>query len=71
MPFNSHNIAYLDDVPQTSFPIYFVSALPLDAQDVLGSYFGNLKNDYSIVDNSLLQKYDSFGFKFTFELFND
>ena len=50
LPFNSSNIAYLNDVPQTSFPIYFVSALPLDAQDVLGSYFGNLKNDYSIVE---------------------
>ena len=50
LPFNSSNIAYLNDVPQTSFPIYFVSSLPLETQDVLTSYFGNLKNEYSVVE---------------------
>ena len=50
LPFNSSNIAYLNDVPQTSFPVYFVSSLPLETQDVLTSYFGNLKNEYSVVE---------------------
>ena len=48
VPFNSSNIAYLNDVPQTVFPIYFVTALPLKTQEVLDSHFGKLKDEYSI-----------------------
>ena len=47
LPFNSKNIAFLDDVPQTVFPIYFVSAVPLESQKMLNEKFGNLRNEYS------------------------
>lgn len=50
LPFNSRNIAFLNDVPQTAFPIYFASALPLESQEVLEANFGNLRNEYSVVD---------------------
>ena len=47
LPFNSKNIAFLDDVPQTVFPIYFVSAMPQESQNMLNEKFGELKTRYS------------------------
>ena len=47
LPFNSKNIAFLDDVPQTVFPIYFVSAMPQESQNELNEQFGNLLSKYS------------------------
>jgi hypothetical protein len=47
LPFNSKNIAFLDDVPQTVFPIYFVSAMPKESQKMLNEKFGRLKEQYS------------------------
>ena len=48
LPFNSRNIAFLDDVPLTVFPIYFVSAMTDEAKSVLDAKFGDLKKKYSI-----------------------
>ena len=50
LPFNSKNISFLDDVPQTIFPIYFVSAMTEEAQQVLNDKFGNLKGQYSVYE---------------------
>lgn len=47
LPFNSKNIAYLDDVPLAYFPIYFVSAMPVESQDALNEVFENLQTKYS------------------------
>lgn len=47
LPFNSKNIAFLDDVPQTVFPIYFVSAMSQESQNMLNEKFGGLKEQYS------------------------
>lgn len=51
LPFNSKNIAFLDDVPLTVFPIYFVSAMPMESQVILNEKFGNLKNEYSVLES--------------------
>ena len=48
LPFNSKNIAFLDDVPQTIFPIYFASPMTEEAQQVLDDKFGNLEEEYSV-----------------------
>lgn len=50
LPFNSKNIAFLDEVPLTIFPIYFVSAMPEESQYVLNKVFGRLGSTYSPVD---------------------
>lgn len=48
LPFNSKNIAFLDDVPQTVFPIYFVSAMSQESQNMLNEKFGGLNELYSV-----------------------
>ena len=48
LPFNSKNIAFLDDIPLTVFPIYFTSAMTDEAKLALDAKFGDLKRKYLI-----------------------
>ncbi|MBR6439284.1 MAG: hypothetical protein IKS65_08935 [Bacteroidales bacterium] len=47
LPYNKAHIAYLDDVPMTVFPIYFVSPVSIEAQQVLQKAFNDMKSDYT------------------------
>ena len=47
LPYNKSHIAYLDDVPMTVFPIYFVSPVSIEAQQVLQRTFNDMKSDYT------------------------
>ncbi len=49
IPYNSSHLAYLDDVPMTVFPIYFVSPMSIEAQQALNTNLEELKKDYSPV----------------------
>lgn len=47
LPYNKAHIAYLDDVPMTVFPIYFVSPVSVEAQQVLQTTFNEMKAQYT------------------------
>lgn len=49
IPYNSAHLAYLDDVPMTIFPIYFVSPLSIEAQQSLNKGLEELKRLYNPV----------------------
>lgn len=50
LPYNSRNINFLNEVPQTIFPIYFVSDMTEEAQQALYNKFGHLKHEYSATE---------------------
>ena len=47
LPYNKAHMAYLDDVPMTVFPIYFVSPVSIEAQQVLQTTFNEMKSQYT------------------------
>ena len=47
LPYNKSHIAYLDDVPMTVFPIYFVSSLSIEAQQELMKNFNEMRSQYT------------------------
>ena len=47
LPYNNAHMAYLDDVPMTVFPIYFVSPVSIEAQQVLHKTFMDMKSEYT------------------------
>ena len=47
LPYNKAHIAYLNDVPMTVFPIYFVSPIAIEAQQVLQKNFNEMKSQYT------------------------
>lgn len=47
LPYNKSHIEYLDDVPMTVFPIYFVSSLSVEAQQELQRTFNEMKDQYT------------------------
>jgi len=47
IPYNTAHLSFLNDVPMTVFPIYFVSPISLEAQQTLNAKFGALKSKYS------------------------
>lgn len=49
LPYNSSHIAYLNDVPMTVFPIYFKSAISIEAQKIFNDKLNELKQQYSPV----------------------
>lgn len=49
LPYNKAHIAYLNDVPMTVFPIYFVSPIAVEAQQVLQNNFNEMKEQYTPV----------------------
>lgn len=49
LPYNSSHIKYLNDVPMTIFPIYFVSPVSIEAQKILNERFNELKKQYTPV----------------------
>lgn len=49
IPFNSSHVAYLNDIPMTVFPIYFVSPISIEAQQIFNNKLNELKQEYSPV----------------------
>lgn len=49
LPYNSSHIAYLNDVPMTVFPIYFKSAISIEAQKIFNDKLNEMKKQYSPV----------------------
>ena len=47
LPYNKAHMAYLNDIPMTVFPIYFVSPISIEAQQVLQTNFNEMKSQYS------------------------
>ncbi len=47
LPYNNSHMAYLNDVPMTVFPIYFVSSVSIEAQKVLQQTFNEMKSEYT------------------------
>lgn len=47
LPYNKAHIAYLDDVPMTVFPIYFKSAVSIEAQETLQKTFAEMQKQYT------------------------
>ena len=47
LPYNKSHIEYLDDVPMTVFPIYFVSALSIETQQKLQKTFEEMRSQYT------------------------
>ena len=47
LPYNNSHMAYLDDVPMTVFPIYFVSPVSIEAQQVLHKTFTEMRSEYT------------------------
>ena len=47
LPYNKAHIEYLNDVPMTVFPIYFVSPISIEAQQVLHETFSEMKDQYT------------------------
>ena len=47
LPYNKAHIAYLNDVPMTVFPLYFVNPIAIEAQEVLRENFNELKERYT------------------------
>lgn len=47
LPFNKAHMAYLNDVPMTVFPIYFVNPIAIEAQQELQKQFNAMKEQYT------------------------
>ena len=47
LPYNKAHMAYLNDVPMTVFPIYFLSPVSIEAQRVLQQNFNEMKSEYA------------------------
>ena len=47
LPYNKAHIAYLNDVPMTVFPIYFVNPVSIEAQQVLRDTFNEMRDQYT------------------------
>lgn len=47
LPYNKAHMAYLNDVPMTVFPIYFVNPVAIEAQQVLQDNFSEMRNQYT------------------------
>ena len=47
LPYNQAHMAYLNDVPMTVFPIYFVSPLSIEAQQRLQKEFDQMRTEYT------------------------
>ena len=47
LPYNKAHMAYLNDVPMTVFPIYFVSPVAIEAQRELQKSFNEMRADYT------------------------
>ena len=47
LPYNKAHMAYLNDVPMTVFPIYFVSPVAIEAQQELQKNFNEMKSEYT------------------------
>lgn len=47
LPYNKAHIAYLNDVPMTVFPIYFVNPLAIEAQRELNRNFEEMRAQYT------------------------
>jgi len=50
LPYNSSHIAYLNDVPMTVFPIYFASAISIEAQNKMNDNLNKLKAEMTPYD---------------------
>lgn len=50
LPYNSANLAYLDDVPMTVFPVYFQAPMPPEAQQALQTWTDGLKREHTQVE---------------------
>ena len=49
LPYNKAHMAYLNDVPMTVFPIYFVNPIAIEAQNVLEANFKEMRDQYTPV----------------------
>ena len=49
LPYNKAHMAYLNDVPMTVFPIYFVNPIAIEAQKVLQDNFNEMRDQYTTV----------------------
>lgn len=47
LPYNQAHMAYLNDVPMTVFPIYFVSPVSIEAQQALQKSFDEIQAEYT------------------------
>lgn len=47
LPYNKAHMAYLNDVPMTVFPIYFVNPIAIEAQQVLQDSFNEMREQYT------------------------
>ena len=47
LPYNKAHMAYLNDVPMTVFPIYFVNPISIEAQKILQDNFNEMKDQYT------------------------
>ena len=47
LPYNKAHMAYLNDVPMTVFPIYFVNPIAIEAQQVLQDNFSEMRDQYT------------------------
>lgn len=47
LPYNKAHMAYLNDVPMTVFPIYFVNPIAIEAQQVLQDNFKQMRDEYT------------------------
>lgn len=47
LPYNKAHMAYLNDVPMTVFPIYFVNPIAIEAQQVLQDNFNEMREQYT------------------------
>lgn len=47
LPYNKAHMAYLNDVPMTVFPIYFVNPIAIEAQQVLQDSFNEMRSQYT------------------------
>ncbi len=47
LPYNKAHMAYLNDVPMTVFPIYFVNPIAIEAQQVLQDNFSKMRDQYT------------------------
>ena len=47
LPYNKSHMAYLNDVPMTVLPIYFVSSVSIEAQSELQKTFKEMRSEYT------------------------
>ena len=47
LPYNKAHMAYLNDVPMTVFPIYFINPIAIEAQQVLQDNFSEMRDQYT------------------------